>query len=689
MFTQSIRNAILFIFLILFDLHFCATMGVSELTCAAASQLLASKGLSASDIYQHPVNGSHLQICKIITKPSIEKTSISAGVGETCCSAAAEDKLSFSSKQILEQTIREILNRLSFMLSTKAQNFNDFFHDLLSSSKVDFHAMFRRTYGVIYEQNSYVFTDLFAELEKYYSRGNVDLTEAMENFFNILYQKMFTVLNSQYNFDNRYLQCVSDNMRVLKPFGDVPDKLSVQIKRSFIATRTYAHALNSASVVVKNMQSIKPTKACRDAVMKMKYCGICNGFNQKPCVNQCINVMNDCLTAHSNLDSDWNNFVAAMEKVSERLIGPFNIEMVVGPIDIKISEAIMIFQENGHAVSQQVFEKCGHPKLGRWKKHLEKRAVQNLFESRSDSDFEINFEAPLLNIRQKRNPARSRELELEHQQFPRTRIKIKNHAGNKQNMGRNEQKKSQNIEKKKINEGITLDKILKDIRSKVKDTSGFWSRLSGQICNSHEFAAVSSKDTDCWNGTTIERHLQPLTSHNTEFQLKNSKTPHADQEVFVEEQKISIKNLVAKLRNAYNGLDVEWPEYEDSYGNSGSGSGNDAFNTNDDENIQEESVTRSNNFNIDSDNIPNIYTAGDIPESAIDTNDLEIKTNVVNNNPNIHTNILNRPYLVNLQYDKTSNNSSKKTVMSLSRALIGYLLPIVVIWFGEMFAELL
>lgn len=64
-----------------------------------------------------------------------------------------------------------------------------------------------------------------------------------------------------------------------------------------------------------------------------------------------------------------------MEKVSERLIGPFNIEMVVGPIDIKISEAIMIFQENGHAVSQQVFEKCGHPKLGRWKKHLEKRVI--------------------------------------------------------------------------------------------------------------------------------------------------------------------------------------------------------------------------------------------------------------------------------------------------------------------------
>lgn len=44
-----------------------------------------------------------------------------------------------------------------------------------------------------------------------------------------------------------------------------------------------------------------------------------------------------------------------MEKVTDRLLGPFNIEMVVEPIDIKISEAIMNFQENGPDVSQKVF----------------------------------------------------------------------------------------------------------------------------------------------------------------------------------------------------------------------------------------------------------------------------------------------------------------------------------------------
>lgn len=63
--------------------------------------------------------------------------------------------------------------------------------------------MFKRTYGAIYEQNSYVFSDLFTELEGYYARGKVDLSEAMDSFFNTLYQKMFTVLNSQFTFDDK------------------------------------------------------------------------------------------------------------------------------------------------------------------------------------------------------------------------------------------------------------------------------------------------------------------------------------------------------------------------------------------------------------------------------------------------------------------------------------------------------
>lgn len=44
----------------------------------------------------------------------------------------------------------------------------------------------------------------------------------------------------------------------------------------------------------------------------------------------------------------------AMLLVADRLQGPFNIEAVIEPIDIKISEAIMIMQDNSMQVSAKV-----------------------------------------------------------------------------------------------------------------------------------------------------------------------------------------------------------------------------------------------------------------------------------------------------------------------------------------------
>lgn len=47
-------------------------------------------------------------------------------------------------------------------------------------------------------------------------------------------------------------------------------------------------------------------------------------------------------------------FTDAMLMVAERLEGPFNIESVMDPIDVKISEAIMTMQENSMQISQKV-----------------------------------------------------------------------------------------------------------------------------------------------------------------------------------------------------------------------------------------------------------------------------------------------------------------------------------------------
>lgn len=133
-------------------------------------------------------------------------------------------------------------------------------------------------------------------------------------------------------------------MKELKPFGDVPDKLSVQVKRSFVATRTFVQALSAAADVAKSMMQIRPLNECTAALVKMSTCGLCMGHPEKPCEQYCLSVMKTCLQQYMELDAEWDLFVVQMEKISDRLLGPFNIVMVVEPINIKISEAIMNFQ---------------------------------------------------------------------------------------------------------------------------------------------------------------------------------------------------------------------------------------------------------------------------------------------------------------------------------------------------------
>ena len=87
----------------------------------------------------------------------------------------------------------------------------------------------------------------------------------------------------------------------------------------------------------------------------MNYCSFCKGISElKPCKNYCQIIIKKCLWNYSSLDKEWNNYIEALIQLIGRLETSFNIESVVGPINIKISEAIMNFQDNGDVVSKRV-----------------------------------------------------------------------------------------------------------------------------------------------------------------------------------------------------------------------------------------------------------------------------------------------------------------------------------------------
>ncbi|XP_063224776.1 glypican-6 [Bacillus rossius redtenbacheri] len=521
---------------------------------------------------------------------------------QTCCTPEMEQQLSAQSRREFDKAVRDSLNKLGGLLRTRARRFDGFFKDLLATSKKDFHEMFKRTYGILYEQNSYVFTDLFGQLERYFSTGHVDLSEALENFFNTLYQKMFTVLNAQYHFDDKYLVCVGEHMKDLNPFGDVPHKLSIQLKRSFVATRTFSQALNVANDVISNMIKIPPSPECVRALTKMSGCSACQGLpDLKACSNYCINVMKGCLSYYTELDTEWNHYVDAIEKVTERLLGPFNIEMVVEPINIKISEAIMNFQENGPEVTQRVFSGCGKPVLGR----------------RRRDTTELNFE-------------------------PLEFGKLDSGPGDN------------------VNSDSSLDKLVKDIRQKVKDLKQFWVHLPYHICNNDNVAAGPGKDDSCWNGEMKAKYDTLVAGDGLVNQRGN---PEVAVDVnrpssVLNEQVFTLRAITSKLQSAYNGHDVEWIDYEETSYGSGSGSGDGTDDTEDGDAFEGSGahyVPPPDAGPKPHKPVPGITD----PEAPRDT----YNTTAGSGRPSLHPRV------------------------SVGRAVATYLLPIVVMWFGGMFSD--
>jgi len=129
----------------------------------------------------------------------------------------------------------------------------DFFVNLLDSSLVEMHAMLVKRYGLLYEQNSQLFLDLFDDLQAYYKTGSVDLSDALDIFFETLFQRVFLLFNTQYVFNELYEDCVADNTKTVLPFGDVPRRLGPLVKRSFIAARTFSRALAFGRDVVMDL----------------------------------------------------------------------------------------------------------------------------------------------------------------------------------------------------------------------------------------------------------------------------------------------------------------------------------------------------------------------------------------------------------------------------------------------------
>ncbi|KAJ0181453.1 hypothetical protein K1T71_003538 [Dendrolimus kikuchii] len=577
------------------------TSADTEISCANVKNIFEKKGmLSAVDIQTEP-NSDADQLC----------------LNRGCCGPASKPKLTSQARSQLEGALRSELSKLADMLANRATKFDQFFRKLLKLSKEEFHAMFKRTYGMIYEQNSYVFEQLFEQLERYYTHGDQNFDSMMEGFFGILYKKMFTVLNSQYNFDEKYLKCVNEHMRDIKPFEDVPNKLSVQLRRAVVATRTFHKALRAGADVVRNMMQVGVTQECVTSWARLRFCGACADQNPPACSRYCHNVIRGCLPSHADIGDQWDAYVDAVDKVADRLLGPFNIAMVVEPIDIKISEAIMSFQEHNQEISQRIFTGCGKPELGGgggagpfFPPDRSRRSARSIPDfdwnqkpnDVDDFEIEASFESligedPQLQLLRTPEGIRRAADELAEQsksrerflQYMRGQIDLEDYEEHERRKrdadpdpeavgaldidfkaydfdGKKNQKRKKPAAKSDENHssewgGPALEKLVKETRTRVKNTKRYWNHLPGVLCT-----PTSIPNAPCFNGSHVDRYTLNAAGEGVAGLASNPEVRGVADPQGVSaasEEADTLKTLTAKLKDAFNGVEVQWTVADD------------------------------------------------------------------------------------------------------------------------------
>ncbi|KFP92164.1 Glypican-1, partial [Apaloderma vittatum] len=394
-----------------------------------------------------------------------------------------------------------------------------YFQDLLNKSEKALYDAFPSMYGELYTQNMKVFKDLYSELRRYYRGSNINLEEALNEFWTRLLERLFKLMNPQYHITDEYLDCMVKHAEQHKPFGEVPRDLKVKATRAFIAARSYAQGFLVGSDVVKKVSQVSLSHECTRAIMKLMYCPHCRGMSSvKPCNNYCLNVVKGCLANQADLNTEWKYLMDSLIVVADRIDGPYNVDAVIGTIHMRISEAISNLQENKDSITAKVFQGCGNPKIS-----IKGSSSFLMEKKKKKRQYLCPFHSPGV---PQSSPGSDHPLCLQ----------------------------------------------VLDAKGNLTALKTYWITLPGSLC-SKKVMASSATDDKCWNGMTKGSYLPEVMGDGLANQINNPEVEVdiTKPDMTIRQQIMQLKIMTNRLGNANIGNDVDFQDASDDMSGSGSG----------------------------------------------------------------------------------------------------------------------
>ncbi|KAM4552312.1 glypican-1b [Odontesthes bonariensis] len=462
-------------------------------SCSDFRQFYGGKGFPLDDVPQSEISGEHLRICP---------------QGYTCCTSDMEEKLASQSRMEVEGLLKESGRSLQAVLLEQQKAFDGYFNELLNRSSVSLQETFTSTFGLLYYQSSQVFSDLYTDLRHYYRGSNVNLEEVLNDFWARLLEKLFSQANKQYSIGEDYLDCVSKQIETLRPFGDTPRKMTAQVTRTFVATRSFMQGLVISGEVVRKVSQVPLSQECMRAMMRMTYCPHCRGMpSAKPCAKYCSNVMKGCLANQADLNSEWRNLAEAMVNVAMQRLD--TMDSLILSIPNRISEAMFTMTDNIQMINSKLFQACG-----------------NLREGGTSS------------------------------------------TGVEESMKRGRD----TVEDKLADSSNKMAKMVSDVVMKLRDMQPYWVSLPNTLCNIKVATGAGAEDKCWNGISRARYLPEVMGDglasqiNNPELEIDITKP-----DMTIRQQIMQLRIIIHRLTKAFNGQDLDFQDTSDDVSGSGSG----------------------------------------------------------------------------------------------------------------------
>lgn len=212
-------------------------------------------------------------------------------------------------------------------------------------------------YGDLASRASSPLAELFTDVGLFVLGAELNLVEASQRFFHTIFPLVYDQLEERgmAPLDPVYQDCVQSVGRRAAAYGNAPLRLALLVSHASLAERVFLQAMHLAVEVINTTDHAQPSRECRRALMRMRYCPLCQALtDSKPCMGYCLNVLRGCLASLAEVDTHWQEFVRSLEALAARMNGGNELEHVLASVPSLITDAVAYTRRNAARLTSQV-----------------------------------------------------------------------------------------------------------------------------------------------------------------------------------------------------------------------------------------------------------------------------------------------------------------------------------------------